>query len=214
MKSAHLGSRAVSLGRILFLVLSVLLVAMLASAQTSARKKTTTTAKKTTTLSASKRPSSSTKNSKVVSSARPGSKTVATHRTAAASREVPSHGTTRVQTRKVVVTRKMVHGRWVRTTQVVHTDPGPTYQTHPDTERYQQIQQALAQKGYFKGETNGQWGDDSVSALKQFQADHKLSNDGKITSLSLIQLGLGPNRETATADATPQPVAMSTPVSH
>ncbi len=97
------------------------------------------------------------------------------------------------------MTRKLVHGKWVRTTQIVHADPGPSYQTHPDQERYQQIQQALAAKGYFKGETNGQWGDDSVAALKQFQTERKIPNDGKISALSLIGLGLGPNRETATA---------------
>jgi peptidoglycan hydrolase-like protein with peptidoglycan-binding domain len=103
-----------------------------------------------------------------------------------------------------VVTRKLIHGRWVRTTQVVHSQPsGPSYQTHPDTERYQQIQQALAQKGYFKGEANGTWGDDSVSALKQYQTESKIPNDGKISALSLIGLGLGPNRETPAEKSDP-----------
>jgi hypothetical protein len=68
----------------------------------------------------------------------------------------------------------------------------PSYQLRPDAERYQQIQQALADKGYFKGEVNGQWGDDSVDALKRFQADQKLDNDGHLNSLTLIGLGLGP----------------------
>jgi peptidoglycan hydrolase-like protein with peptidoglycan-binding domain len=67
-----------------------------------------------------------------------------------------------------------------------------TYQLHPDPERYQEIQKALAERGYFKGEVNGQWGDDSVEALKRFQADQKLPDDGKINALSLIGLGLGP----------------------
>jgi hypothetical protein len=39
---------------------------------------------------------------------------------------------------------------------------------------------------------SGQWGDDSIDALKRFQADQKLPDDGKINSLSLIGLGLGP----------------------
>ncbi len=69
---------------------------------------------------------------------------------------------------------------------------GPSYQLHPDPERYQEIQKALADRGYFKGEANGQWGDDSTDALKRFQADQKLPDDGKINSLSLIGLGLGP----------------------
>jgi peptidoglycan hydrolase-like protein with peptidoglycan-binding domain len=74
---------------------------------------------------------------------------------------------------------------------------GPSYQTHPDPARYQQIQQALAERGYFKGVVNGIWGDDSVDALKRFQADQKLEDDGKINSLTLIGLGLGPKRDTS-----------------
>lgn len=70
---------------------------------------------------------------------------------------------------------------------------GPSYQLHPDPQRYQEIQKALFDRGYFKGEVNGQWGDDSIDALKRFQADQKLPNDGKINSLSLIGLGLGPS---------------------
>ena len=73
----------------------------------------------------------------------------------------------------------------------------PSYQTHPDPERYKEIQQALAGKGYFKGDVNGQWGDDSVSAMKQFQADQKLPDDGKISAPTLIGLGLGPKHEAA-----------------
>jgi peptidoglycan hydrolase-like protein with peptidoglycan-binding domain len=73
--------------------------------------------------------------------------------------------------------------------------PRPSYQTHPTEERYKEIQQALADKGYYKGQVDGNWGDDSVEALKKFQTDHQLDNEGKITSLSLIQLGLGPKHD-------------------
>lgn len=76
---------------------------------------------------------------------------------------------------------------------------GPPLQMHPDTERYQQIQKALADRGYFKGEVNGQWNDDSVDALKRFQADQHLDNDGKITALTLQGLGLGPKHDGSTA---------------
>jgi hypothetical protein len=69
--------------------------------------------------------------------------------------------------------------------------PAPAYQLHPDSERYQQIQQALAGRGYFKGQVNGEWGDDSIDAMKRFQAGQKLEPDGKINSLTLIGLGLG-----------------------
>ncbi len=64
----------------------------------------------------------------------------------------------------------------------------------PSPERYQQIQQALVEKGYYKGEPNGQWNADSVDALKRFQSDQSLTSDGKLNSLSLIALGLGPKR--------------------
>jgi peptidoglycan hydrolase-like protein with peptidoglycan-binding domain len=86
----------------------------------------------------------------------------------------------------------------------------PSYQVHPDTERYKEIQQALTDKGYYKGNVDGHWGDDSTSAMKQFQVDQKLPDDGKISALSLIGLGLGPKHESApTAKASPaaQPAA-------
>lgn len=82
---------------------------------------------------------------------------------------------------------------------------GPSYQTHPSDERYKEIQQALADKGYYKGPVNGQWNADSVDSLKRFQTDHQISNDGKLNSLSLIQLGLGPKRDAASALPVPSP---------
>jgi len=77
----------------------------------------------------------------------------------------------------------------------VHAKPAPSYQLHPDPERYQEIQKALADRGYFKGDVNGVWGDDSTDALKRFQADQKLPDDGKISALTLIGLGLGPKHD-------------------
>jgi hypothetical protein len=41
--------------------------------------------------------------------------------------------------------------------------------------------------------------------LKKFQAEQNLETSGKINSLSLIALGLGPKRETAAADP-PKPL--------
>ena len=89
---------------------------------------------------------------------------------------------------------------------------GPSFQLHPDPERYQQIQQALAARGYFKGNANGVWGDDSVDALRRFQTDHKISdNEGKINALSLNALGLGARHDSsylspnAVAGAIPSP---------
>ena len=72
-----------------------------------------------------------------------------------------------------------------------------SYQQTPTPERYTEIQQALSAKGYYRGEPNGQWGPDSQEALRRFQADQNLTPDGKLGSLSLIALGLGPKRLTA-----------------
>ncbi len=77
------------------------------------------------------------------------------------------------------------------------------YQQVPTPERYKEIQQALAQKGCYKGEANGEWGSDSSEALKHFQADQNLTPDGKLGSLSLIALGLGPKRLAAHSSAPP-----------
>jgi hypothetical protein len=83
-------------------------------------------------------------------------------------------------------------------------------QMAPSADRYKEIQQALAAKGYLKPEdATGVWNQGSVDALKRFQAEQKIESTGKINSLSLIALGLGPKHETATAKppAAPQPPA-------
>jgi Putative peptidoglycan binding domain len=96
-----------------------------------------------------------------------------------------------------------------RTTNAAHRKgktskrPSRSYQQAPSPERYKEIQQALASKGYLHGEATGEWGPDSVDALKHFQTDQNLTSDGKISSLSLIALGLGPKRLTAKSDAPP-----------
>lgn len=79
----------------------------------------------------------------------------------------------------------------------------PPRQQTPTPQRYTEIQQALADKGYYKGQVNGAWGPESVDALKRFQADKKLVPDGKLGSLSIIALGLGPKRETAALGVPP-----------
>ena len=87
----------------------------------------------------------------------------------------------------------------------IRAKAGPSYQLHPDPERYKQIQQALADKGYFKGQVNGEWGADSVEALKKFQSDQKIDDDGKINALSLIGLGLGPKHDGTSGRTGPVP---------
>jgi len=86
---------------------------------------------------------------------------------------------------------------------------GPSYQLHPDPQRYQQIQQALTERGYFKGQADGTWNDDSVDALKRFQADQKIEPDGKINALTLTGLGLGPKHDGTSAGTVPLSAAQS-----
>lgn len=77
--------------------------------------------------------------------------------------------------------------------------PSSNWQARPTPERYAEIQQVLAEKGFYKGETNGAWGPESVTALKEFQRSQNLDPDGKLGSLSLIALGMGPKRIVASA---------------
>lgn len=79
----------------------------------------------------------------------------------------------------------------------------PPVQMQPSTDRYKEIQQALADKGYFHGTPDGTWNGESVDALKRFQKDQNLDPDGKIGSLSLMALGLGPKRGVASAQSAP-----------
>jgi len=88
--------------------------------------------------------------------------------------------------------------------------PQTNWQSRPTPERYREIQQALADKGFFKGEVNGTWSTDSVEALKNFQKAENLDPDGKLGSLSLIAMGLGPKR-IAAATPTPPPPPQAPP---
>ena len=70
-------------------------------------------------------------------------------------------------------------------------------QQQPDEPRVREIQQALVDKGY-NLEVNGNWDPQSIEALKKFQEDKNINNltgRGKLDSLTLIALGLGPKRE-------------------
>ena len=74
-------------------------------------------------------------------------------------------------------------------------------QLAPTPERYTEIQNALVAKGCLQPEdAGGGWNQASVEALKKFQAGQNLEPTGKINSLSLIALGLGPKREITPAE--------------
>ncbi len=80
-------------------------------------------------------------------------------------------------------------------------------QKEPAPDRYKEIQQSLSDKGYFGGPVNGAWGPDSVDALKRFQRDQNIGDDGKLGSLSLIALGLGPKRASSEPEKPENPGA-------
>ena len=70
-------------------------------------------------------------------------------------------------------------------------------QQQPGPDRIREIQQALKDHGY-PVEASGAWDAATVEALKKFQADQNIDNlsgRGKLDSLTLIALGLGPKRE-------------------
>jgi len=71
----------------------------------------------------------------------------------------------------------------------------------PTSDRFREIQDALAAKGYLKTPSTGVWDKDSIDAMQRFQQDQKLEATGKLTARSLGALGLGPK----TASATPPP---------
>lgn len=88
-------------------------------------------------------------------------------------------------------------------------DAGPPRQQSPDSDRIREIQTALAGKGYAI-EPTGTWDAQSVEVLKKFQGDHNINNltgRGKLDSLTLIELGLGPKNESTAAlpEAPPTP---------
>jgi hypothetical protein len=71
-------------------------------------------------------------------------------------------------------------------------------QLAPAPERYKEIQDALVAKGYLKPEeASGAWTPASTEALKKFQSEQNLDSSGRINSLSLIALGLGPKHDSS-----------------
>ena len=78
-------------------------------------------------------------------------------------------------------------------------------QMSPSPDRYREIQGALAAKGFLSPEdATGTWNQTSSDALKKFQSEQNLESSGKINSLSLIALGLGPRRDASPAAPKPQ----------
>ena len=81
------------------------------------------------------------------------------------------------------------HGR--QRQPVVHYTP---VQMAPTPDRVKEIQQALVDHGY-SSPVDGVWGKETETAMAKFQQDQKIEGAGKLTSLSLIALGLGPKKD-------------------
>jgi len=112
------------------------------------------------------------------------------------SEKRPSHGASSAATHKkskgttTATKGKSSKGHRAAATQ----SAAATRQSAPSQERYREIQQALAERGYYNGAVDGVWNNSSVEALRRFQVDQNLEPDGKLGALSLIALGLGPKR--------------------
>lgn len=120
----------------------------------------------------------------------------------AASTAVTQTSTGHKPTTKTISTRKR---------SVAAAKPAPvtwrSRQLAPAPERNREIQQALVAKGYLRPEqATGAWDDSSADALRRFQTDQNITVSGKINSLSLIALGLGPKHDSAEAPK-PEPSA-------
>lgn len=64
-----------------------------------------------------------------------------------------------------------------------------------DSDRTQQIQQALIKQHYLSGEPTGKWDANTEDALRKFQADNGWQNKTVPDSRALIKLGLGPSHD-------------------
>jgi hypothetical protein len=78
-----------------------------------------------------------------------------------------------------------------------------TSQMQPDADRVKEIQESLVKKGYLKQDATGTWTPESADALRRFQTDQSLEPTGKLDSLSIIALGLGPQHESPEKPAAP-----------
>lgn len=118
------------------------------------------------------------------------------------AREAQRHSSTSRANPHRTATRSRNRGRGA---QPVATQRRRSGQPQPTEDRYREIQQALASRGYLAREPAGDWKSDCEEALKRFQKDQNLPPNGRITSLSLIALGLGPKRDSAPVVAAAEP---------
>ncbi|MGO9008732.1 MAG: peptidoglycan-binding protein [Bryobacteraceae bacterium] len=200
------------MGRISCAVVAVMACAAAAPAQQPSKKPTAAVAGRPAAKSTAK-PAAPRVAAKSASSKRPA--TAATHKPAA--RTTLAHKTTGAKPKAGVASRghskkTPYRSASARRGRRARAAPRRPRQMVPAPERYKEIQQALVSKGYLKPEeASGVWDQNSSSALKRFQNDQKLLGTGKIDSLSLIALGLGPKHDAA--EAKPSPALVPDPTS-
>lgn len=64
-----------------------------------------------------------------------------------------------------------------------------------DSERTQEIQEALIREHYLDGEATGTWNQATEAALRRYQADNGWQSKTVPDSRALIKLGLGPSKD-------------------
>lgn len=174
-------------------------------AETTPAKKTTTVKKKTAARKGSKS-TAATPRKAGTRAAHPLRAGAPSHHTAAASASRRSAASASKRPTTSASRRRTTASR--RGKRPVRRTTWRNRQLTPTPERYKEIQQALSAKGYLPaGQASGQWDDASAAALKKFQADQNLQASGKINSLSLIALGLGPKHEATTAQKSVNSIA-------
>ncbi|HOQ47118.1 MAG TPA: peptidoglycan-binding domain-containing protein [Bryobacteraceae bacterium] len=124
-------------------------------------------------------------------------KTAASKPATAASKKATTPAAKKTTAKKTTAAKKTAKKQTARKRAPAAKQSWRTGQMAPTPERYREIQQALIDKGYYQGSANGVWDSECTEALKKFQQDQNLKPDGKLDSLTLISLGLGPRRENA-----------------
>lgn len=127
------------------------------------------------------------------------SKKTTTARKASTKKKTSARNTTasrKKTTRKKVTAKKRTASRGARRTTRRRSAKTTRARVpmQPTSERLTEVQTALASAGYLERSPNGKWDDSSIAAMKRFQQEHSIPATGKINSLSLIALGLGPKR--------------------
>jgi peptidoglycan hydrolase-like protein with peptidoglycan-binding domain len=91
-----------------------------------------------------------------------------------------------------------------------HSKREPT-QKAPTAARISEIQSALAQNGYYQGESNGKWDSNTIAAMQKFQSGNGLEASGKLNALTLQKLGLGSSIAGVGAPKPVQPATSKSP---